>query len=238
MIATDKFVFIHLPRTGGTFLKTLIQKFFPSAREIGHHLPRQFVPDTYSHLPLLGTVRNPWDFYVSLYHYVWPKDAKTVLAAWMTDNGNLGFEASVRNLLNLGVDNERLDRLIEMLPERLDYTKRNVPGFAKDAMRKIRGSGFGYYTVRFNQMFGAADDIFFCRLERLNQDLVTFFERIGSATDALRQFLLVSDKINAADHLHYSRYYPPELADLVRSRDGPLIDRFGYKFEQFGPSAT
>jgi hypothetical protein len=232
MVATDKFVFVHLPRTGGTFLTTLIQRFFPSARQIGHHLPRQFVPETYSHLPLLGTVRNPWDFYVSLYHYVWPRDEKTILASWMTDNGKLGFEASVRNLLNLGVDNERLDRLIDMLPERLDYSKRNVPGVAKDAMRKIRGSGLGYYTVRFNQMFGTAEDVFFCRLETLSQDLLTFFERSGSATDALREFLLSADKVNTADHLHYSRYYPPELADLVLSRDRLLIDRFGYKFEQ------
>ena len=41
MIVTDKFVFVHLPRSGGTFVSEVIRKFFPSAHEIGHHLPRE-----------------------------------------------------------------------------------------------------------------------------------------------------------------------------------------------------
>ena len=28
MIVTDKFVFVHLPRTGGTFVTDMIMKFF------------------------------------------------------------------------------------------------------------------------------------------------------------------------------------------------------------------
>ena len=117
MIVTDKFVFVHLPRSGGTFVSDVIRKFFPSAHEIGHHLPRELLPREYSHLPVLGTVRNPWEFYVSLYHYVWPRDAASMLVSWMSENGRLGFIGSIRNLLNLGVNDERLDVLIEMLPE-------------------------------------------------------------------------------------------------------------------------
>jgi len=66
MLVTEKFVFVHLPRTGGTFVSDIINKFFPSAREIGHHLPIGLLPREFSHLPILGTVRNPWEFYVSL----------------------------------------------------------------------------------------------------------------------------------------------------------------------------
>lgn len=232
MIVTDKFVFVHLPRSGGTFVTGVIKKFFPSAHEIGHHLPREFLPKEYSHLPVLGTVRSPWEFYVSLYHYVWPRDAGSILVSWMTENGTLGFEGSIRNLLNLGVNSERLDVLIEMLPEHIDYRKRHVPGVTKDAMSKVRGTGVGYYTLRFNQMFGIADDMFFCRLETLRQDLVAFFDRIGVATDELRDYVLLLDKKNTADHLHYSTYYTPDLVDLVSLRDRQLIERFGYVFEK------
>ena len=232
MIVTDKFVFVHLPRSGGTFVTEVIRKFFPSAHEIGHHLSLEFLPREYCHLPVLGTVRNPWEFYVSLYHYVWPKDASSVLVSWMSDNGKLGFKESTRNLLNLGINDERLDVLIEMLPERLDYSKRNVPSVTKGAMRRFRGTGVGYYTLRFNQMFGNADDVFFCRLETLRRDMVAFFEGIGVATGELRDYVLRSDKVNAADHLHYSTYYTPELSELVSVRDRQLIERFGYVFEQ------
>ena len=44
MIATDKFVFAHLPRSGGTFVTGIINKIFSAACEIGHHLPRESCP--------------------------------------------------------------------------------------------------------------------------------------------------------------------------------------------------
>ena len=149
----------------------------------------------------------------------------------MSENGRLGFIGSIRNALNLGVNDERLDVLIEMLPEHVDYSKRHIPNVTKDAMRRVRGTGVGYYTFRFNQMFGNADDVFFCRLETLRQDLVAFFERIGAATDELRDYVLGLDKKNISEHLHYSTYYTPELAELVSIRDRPLIERFGFTFE-------
>ena len=232
MIVTDNFVFVHLPRSGGTFVSEIIRKFFPSAREIGHHLPRELLPREYSHLPVLGAVRNPWEFYVSLYHYVWSRYAASTLVSWMSENGKLGFIGSIRTLLNLGVDDERLDVLIEMLPEHVDYGRRNIPSITKDAMRRVRGTGVGYYSFRFNHLFGNADDVFFCRLETLRRDLVAFFEGIGAASDELRDYVLRLDKKNISEHLHYSTYYTPELAELVLIRDRPLIERFGYVFEQ------
>ena len=235
MIVTDKFIFAHLPRSGGTFVSDVIRKFFPSAHEIGHHLPRELLPREYSHLPVLGTIRNPWEFYVSLYHYVWRRDAASILVAWMSENGSLGFIDSITNLLNLGVNDKRLDVLIQMLPENVDYDRRNIPNITKDAMHRVRCTGLGYYTFRFKYIFGNADDVFFCRLETLTQDLVAFFEGIGAATDELRDYVLRSDKKNISEHLHYSTYYTPELAELVLIRDRLLIDRFGYVFEQAFP---
>jgi hypothetical protein len=238
MIATDKFVFVHLPRSGGTFVADVITKFFPTAHEIGYHLPRTLLPSEYSHLPVLGAVRNPWEFYVSWYYHVWPRDAASPLVSWVSENGTLGFEGTTRNALNLGVDDQRLDILIGMLPDQVDYRKRNIPNITKDAMRRVRGSGVGYYTFRFNHLFGNADDVFVYRLETLRQDLVNFFEEIGAATDELRDYVLYSEKLNAAEHLHYSAYYTPDLAKLVSVRDRQLIERFGYVFEKASSEAN
>jgi hypothetical protein len=232
MIVTDKFVFVHFPRTGGTFVTDVIMRFFPSAQEIGYHLPRFLLPNEYSHLPVLGAVRNPWEFYVSWYYHVWPRDAATPLHSWLSENGKQQFAGWTRNALNLGMDHDRLDALIEKLPEEVDYRKRNIPNITKDALVKIRGTGVGYYTFRFNHLFGNGDEVFFCRLETLRQDLVRFFEEIGAATDELRNYVLRSDRKNTAEHHHYSTYYPPELAELVSIRDRQLIERFGYVFEQ------
>jgi hypothetical protein len=195
-------------------------------------MPREFLPSGYAHLPVLGTVRNPWAFYVSWYHYVSPKHVATKFVSWMSENGRLGVTGSIRNLLNLGVNDKRLDVLIDMLPEHIDYSRRHIPNVTKGTMRKVCGTGVGYYTFRFNEMFGDPDDVFFCRVETLRQDLIDFFEGIRAASDELRDYVLRLDKKNISEHLHYSTYYTPELAKLVSMRDRALIERFGYVFEQ------
>ena len=236
MLVTDKFVFQHLPRTGGTFVYEVIKKFFPSAHEIGYHLPRVLLPKEYSHLPILGTVRNPWEFYTSWYHHQYSNirylPLKNTLFCCLSENRTLDFAQTIRNALSLGVSDDKLDLLIQALPENFDFQKRNIPNLTKEVMRKIRGTHLGLYTFRFNQLFDAADDVFFCRVESLRSDLMLFFERIGAATDALRSYVLGLDKKNISEHRHYTSYYTPELADLVFIRDRPLIERFGYVFER------
>src|SRR5215469_383350 len=235
MIVTDKFVFVHFPRTGGTFITDVMMRFFPSAREIGYHLPRSLLPYEYFHLPVLGAVRNPWEFYVSWYYHVWPRDAATPLHSWLSENGKHQFEGATRNALNIGTDNYRLDALIEKLPDDVDYRKRNIPNITKDSLRKIRGTGVGFYTFRFNHLFGNADDVFFCRQECLRADLIHFLEQVDSISDEIRTYILESEKKNTAEHRHYSSYYTPELAELVSIRDRSMIERFGYVLEKAPP---
>jgi hypothetical protein len=232
MIVTDKFVFVHLLRSGGTFVSEVIRKFFPSAHEIGYHLPQVALPKEYSHLPVLGTVRNPWAFYPSWYHHHHSDNRYLPLFCSLSENRKLDFVQTIRNALNLGVSDDKLDFLTQELPEDFNYQERHISNLTRDVMRKIRGTGLGLYTFRFNQMFGQADDVFFCRVESLRSDLMAFFDRIGAASDALRSYVFSLDKKNISEHLHYSTYYTPELAELVSIRDRPLIERFGYVFEQ------
>ena len=231
MIVTYKFVFVHLPRSGGTFVSEVIRKFFPSAHEIGYHLPRALLPREFSHLPVLGTVRNPWAFYVSWYHHHRSDNRYLPLFCGLSENRKLDFVETTRNALNLGVSDDKLDFSIQALPEDFNYQERHIANLTREVMRKIRGTGIGLYTFRFNQLFGQADDIFFCRVESLRSDLMAFFERIGAASDALRSYLLGLDKKNISEHLHYSTYYTPELAELVLIRDRQLVERFGFIFE-------
>jgi len=232
IVVPDKFVFVHLPRCGGTFIADVIWKFFPSARQIGYHLPWTLLPSEYSQLPVLGAVRNPWEFYVSWYHHVWPRDAETPLISWVTDNGKHGFAGSTRNALNFAADNDRLDRLIELVPEEVDYNRKHIPNITKEALRKARGTGVGYFTFRFNHLFGNAKNISFCKQEALREDLINFFDRLSILSNGLSEYVLGSEKKNTAEYVHYSTYYTPELAELVKVRDRLLIEKFGYTFER------
>lgn len=231
MLVTDKFVFIHLPRCGGTFVSDIIRKFFPSCREIGYHLPRTELPAEFSSLPVLGTVRNPWAFYPSWYYHHYPNKNYLAMFCLLSDNRRLDFAETTRNALNLSTDYQMLDRLIRVLPERFNYHDRHVANLTCDVMRTLRDSGLGLYSFRFQQLFRPSEDVYFCRLESLRADLMAFFERIGALTDALRGYIMGQENKNTSDHRHYSTYYTPELADLVAIRDRPMIERFGYRFE-------
>lgn len=235
MLVTDKFVFLHFPRAGGTFIYEVVRKFFPSAREIGYHFPRALLPAEYSHLPVLGVVRSPWEFYVSWYHHVRPRNSASITFSWMSDNGKLGLADTIRNGVNMGADDARLDRFIDMLPAGVDERKKNIPNITKDSIRQFRGSGFGYYTIRFHQIFGDAEGVFFCRLDTLRQDLVAFFDRIGATTDALSDHVLGLDKQNTSEYAALSTYYTAELAELVGIRDRQLVERFGFTYEGRAP---
>ena len=50
MIVTDHCVFLHLHKSGGTFVNEFLMRFVPEARQIGYHLPRKLAPPTAAQL--------------------------------------------------------------------------------------------------------------------------------------------------------------------------------------------
>ncbi|WOD39246.1 hypothetical protein [Nodosilinea sp. E11] len=102
MICTETFVYIHEPKTGGTFISTVLDKIhqlkisqygFP-----GKIIPLQFckskygkfkhysktlkhvtctcIPKNHKHKIILASIRNPLDLYVSEYHFGWWKNKR------------------------------------------------------------------------------------------------------------------------------------------------------------------
>lgn len=69
MIATDTVVQVHMPKTGGTKLRQeLVRKC--GGKDIGGgHDPCWRTPTEYEHLAQVGTLRDPWSWYASLYGY-------------------------------------------------------------------------------------------------------------------------------------------------------------------------
>jgi len=68
MLVTDHFVFVHMPKTGGGFLRAAIVQSM-DAEHCGSHISYREVPAEYSALPAICFMRNPWDWYVSLWAF-------------------------------------------------------------------------------------------------------------------------------------------------------------------------
>jgi len=233
MIATSRFVYIHLHKSGGSFVNECVLRFFPEARRLGYHLPLALLPQPLRTLPVLGFVRSPWSYYVSWYAFQAQRPRPNALFRCVSDDGALDFKTSVRNLLELGNDPARLDRLLALLPD--GYGEAgfglNLPNFA---LAPIRGSGMGFYSFLFQYMYTAADiQPELGRCEQLRTDLLGFFARheIAVAAD-MREFVQAAPARNASVHGDWHDFYDRELALLVAERDAPVIERFGYSFAQ------
>lgn len=231
MIATGRFVFVHLHKSGGTFVNECLLRFFADARRLGYHLPLSLLPPELRALPVLGFVRNPWSYYVSWYAFQSQRPRPNALFRCVSDDGALDFKASVRNLVEIGNDPPRLDRLLAALPDRYgpEGLGLNLPNFA---LARIRASGLGFYSFLFRYMYtdpGLEPQIGRC--EELRAGLLAFFERHGvPVANELREFVQAAPPLNTSAHGDWRGYYDRALADLVAERDASVIERFDYRF--------
>jgi len=228
MIATDRFVFLHLHKSGGTFVNEGLLRFVPGAREIGYHLPRHLIPDEHRLLPVLGFARNPWSYYASWHAFQAGRPQPNALYRVLSDEGRLGFQGTVRNMLELGASSH-LDRLLHELPA--DYGNRglNLPGFA---LEPIRGSGAGFYSYLYHYVFGHDDArLRIGRMETLRTELPSMLAATGYHANAdMLHFIATAAPRNVTQHARYTDLYDKELRQLVAERDASVIERHGYRF--------
>ena len=230
MIVTDRFVFLHLHKSGGSFVNECILRHVPGARQAGYHLPASLIPEASSQLPVIGLVRNPWSFYVSWFSFQQQRPRQNALFRVLSDNGRLGFSGTIHNMLDLGRDDALLSRLVGALPREYGTRGLNLPGFALDP---IRGSSLGFYSYLYEYMYsGGGARVRIGRMEHLAQELPGLFAGAGYACSAaLREYLLHAPRLNSSEHSSYGSYYDPALRDRVAVQDAPVIARHGYGFE-------
>lgn len=229
MIATERFVFLHLHKSGGTFVNECLVSFLQDARQLGYHLPRRLIPQELAHLPVLGLVRNPWSYYVSWYSFQAARPQPNALFRVLAENGRLDFDGTIRNMLALGTDDALLDRVLAALPKEYTNGGLNLPSFA---LEPIRGTGWGFYTFLYRYLYGGGTSkLHLGRMESLRNDFLAMLAAVEQpVSDAMRAFILHRGPSNVSQHAAHPQYYGAELRDLVATRDAEIISRHQYSF--------
>jgi hypothetical protein len=229
MIVTSRFVFLHLHKSGGTFVNECLTKFLPDARHIGYHLPRKMTPVDSAHLPVLGFVRNPWSYYVSWYFFQLERPNPNFLFRILSDDGELDFNATIRNMLNLGAGSVRLDLLLRSLPKTYSNQGLNLPA---PELAPIRDTRLGFYTFLYRYLYSGGDrPTIVGRLEDLRAELLPMLASVGQpVSDVMQRYVEDEAPRNSSRHTAYKDYYSPEIRDLVAERDAEVIARHGYRF--------
>jgi hypothetical protein len=230
MIVADRFVFLHLHKSGGTFANECILRFVPDAHSIGYHLPRRMLPPAHANKPMLGLVRNPWSYYVSWYAFQAAMTQPNPLFRILSDERKLGFEGTIRNMVELGNASPLLKPLQEALPPAYGTNGLNLPGFA---LAPIAQTGLGFYSFLYHYLYdGEGAPAHIATMERMREDLPALLENTGYMLPAdMRAFIAREAPRNTSQHAPYQSYYGAALRDLVAERDADVIRLHGYKFQ-------
>lgn len=224
MILTPRFSFVHLHKSGGTFVGNALLEHVPGARKVGHHVPASQLPATHAALPVLGVIRNPWDYYVSWFAF--QTERRDYVWRTFSEEGALDFDATTRRMLRAGEDDALLDRLVELAPAEFTHRQSNL---TKACIEGMRGRRHGWYTFLFRRMYGDLP-VHFVRRENLREELLAFLRATGEVSPELEEFVRHAPPVKTSRRGPHRRYYSESLAQLVAERERDLIERFGYAY--------
>lgn len=275
MLITDRFVYIHMPKTGGTFVTEVLKRLHhphhsgrservgggwkwierrlrPGGRGSSRygaiqdlepkHGTCHDIPEPHGSKPVISTMRNPYDWYVSQYEFAWWKrtdmyypEANPTPVGLAIDRvlpdfkrANPHFpDVSFSEFMDLcdraaSVYNVGTGRDLGLYTH--GFVRFYFRNFAKVLLDRCEGSAAGYYdpTERF--------DVRFIDSTHLNDELYGCLSSLGYAPADL-SFIhdlgrILPMGIGRRDDQRWEGYYTPELKARVRERDRMLYAIF------------
>ena len=228
MIVTDRFVFLHLHKSGGSFVNRFLMACVPGSQPVGYHLPRDDIPADARHLPILGTVRNPWDYYVSWYTFQAAMPTPNALFLVASEDRRLDFNGTIRNLLRLGEDASLLSAWVDRLPSERPGRGINL---SKACVAPLAQSGMGFYTFLYRRMYGDRSNTTLLDMATLRAGLLDYLPRAGiSVSHAIQNWLHATPAVNTSTHASRAELYDDGLRAVVASKDAEIIRRHDFRF--------
>jgi hypothetical protein len=186
------------------------------------HAPLRLLPLEHGNKIKIGCVRNPYSWYVSYYTYH-RKNGRFL---------NMPFDKYINDYVN----NPRA--LLSLMPPKI---RKKFPTVYPPRTEMPIGA-FSFHYVNYfsykaidilknwdlNRFIANVENIsdlnVMWRTETLAEDMIkTFGEKYAKKIKAF-------PRKNVSNKKPYQEYYTPELVEIVRKRDGILMDYLGYEF--------
>ena len=226
-LLTDDFVFIHVPKTGGSFVSKLFIGTGPSAAASRHrtpaYLPERWqatcpgehkrcaeIPATHLHLPHIAVRRNPWAWYVSWHQFHLKHLSMAPSQRQLVENGPWGIASEVGRL---------------SFNETVRNVQRGDEGIYSRTHRRLLALNEKWESI-------LDTDITYLRQLYLREDLCAFLRRFDEIPTAMEKAIMKGPRVNVSTKKDYRTYYDDETAQLVENAEKTFIEKFGYTFEK------
>jgi len=216
-----KFIFIHIPKTAGVSITNALQPFSDQAlsKRITRHasfyeIRRLILPEQFNHYIKFCFVRNPWDWFVSLYAYI--RSPSTGHADRQILKNSKTFHGFVEWVFSDGIHRSN---------PVLGWWCREDGKKSKDQKRMSKRIK-PVYKPQYKYMIDKNEDV-----------KVDYIGRFESLTDSFQELCsqLGLSKIeltyeNQSKHKEYRSYYDDKSCNQIATMYAEDIERFGYKF--------
>jgi len=238
MVIHNKFILVHMVKTGGTFLQIYFGKNIPGCKATGsgyrRHKPAKAVNGRSQFK--FGVMRNPYSWYISWWAFqaVQRRPGNSLPALLVKD-----FSQSVRNLdAARGIIKQTKSPLF------IDF----------DILQRF---DIGVMTYKVIEMFCDSNRIFndprfdgfqsehflintTISMEHLRDELVQLFEaKVFELSNEQKSMLYATPRINVSEHDGFTQYYNDEARKWVEHKERYLFKLFpDYKFEDLQVAET
>ena len=266
MILGDRFVYIHYPKTGGTFVSAMLHKLHADkgyktrlTRFLGvtfgktgggiidtdrykaypkKHSGCHQIPASFRAKPIMSTIRNPYDLYVSMYEYGWWKTNPEYLAcdfSKLLDCYPHFPEISFNDYLFIANNWEFQElKTPNLEPEKF------LGRITRDFMFRFFKKPLPTILATIDESYIASQkyredmfDVHFLKTNSLNQELFVFLENVGYDAKKLN-FIIEHDKIvpptapnsGRRGKEKWEKYYTSETKQIVRQKERILFSLF------------
>jgi hypothetical protein len=218
MLLANDFVWMHIPKTGGTWLREVLRAHAPKAWGLqviypGHHTGQDLSSTfpQYASKRRFAFVRNPWDWHVSRiffwHQHYWNRTGGYAAPAYQWDATSLRWAERLESVGRIR-EPEQFRRLLGIL---------------------LTQAGIPTQSAWLEQMREGADVFEVGRFERLREEGVRLLRL--SAADPLARRLREEPPQMVSAHANYQTYYDAASRELVAEREQILLAETDYRFE-------
>lgn len=242
MYITKKFIYLHVPKTGGqTMLRMLDRfKFLFRGRGRGFHRSVASVrPEMLEGKHKYALVRNPWDWYTSWYYFLKETPGlHNVLFNTISNKGKYGFKRSINNLFDMLEGNEDItDKFNTSI---VNAPLRRPLQVSGDDIDRIGSWGCGLQSYYYHYLvFGeeAIEDhdytnVTIGKQESSRVDTLAFMKSLDIENARLTKTITNHRRLNQTkfDYGKYQDQYDDKLKKRVAEKEQYIIEKYGYTF--------